>query len=222
MPPDPFLNAPPSERATVRRLPKRAVYEQAQIEAILDAGLICHAGFVSAGQPYVIPTAYVRAGSQIYFHGSAASRMLRTLAAGAEVSVICPKGKGYEADEETIEGVKVYRHDLPPEGVRAIGKVAESVKRYKGKYTLVVTGYTSSVGGVAFNKALSKRRADAVAKVLVDAGIPAAAIQTAGAGPDTPIADNKTKDGQARNRRVEIEIKADQAVETRKNDTPVS
>ena len=87
MPPDSSLSAPPSQRATVRRLPKRAVYDRAQIDAILDAGLICHAGFVSGGQPYVIPTAYVRAGQQIYFHGSAASRMLRELAAGADVCV---------------------------------------------------------------------------------------------------------------------------------------
>jgi nitroimidazol reductase NimA-like FMN-containing flavoprotein (pyridoxamine 5'-phosphate oxidase superfamily) len=92
MPPDspahqPPLNVPPSERATVRRLPKRAVYEQAQIEAILDEGLICHAAFVVEGQPYVIPTAYVRAGGQIYLHGSAASRMLRALASGVEVCV---------------------------------------------------------------------------------------------------------------------------------------
>lgn len=87
MPPDSSLSGPPSQRATVRRLPKRAVYDRAQIDAILDAGLICHAGFVSGGQPYVIPTAYVRAGQQIYFHGSAASRMLRELAAGADVCV---------------------------------------------------------------------------------------------------------------------------------------
>jgi hypothetical protein len=87
MPPDSSPNVPPSERATVRRLPKRAVYERAQIEAILDAGLICHAGFISGGQPYVIPTAYVRAGDQVYLHGSAASRMLRELAAGADVCV---------------------------------------------------------------------------------------------------------------------------------------
>jgi len=87
MPPDSSLSGPPSERATVRRLPKRAVYDRNQIDAILDAGLICHAGFVVNGQPYVIPSAYVRAGDQIYFHGSAASRMLRTLAAGAEACV---------------------------------------------------------------------------------------------------------------------------------------
>jgi len=71
----------------VRRLSKRAVYERTQIDAILDAGLICHVGFVAEGQPFVIPTGYVRVGDRIYFHGSAASRMLRTLAAGSAVCV---------------------------------------------------------------------------------------------------------------------------------------
>lgn len=86
MPELPF-SEPPSERATVRRLPKRAVYERTQIDAILDEGLICHIGFVADGQPFVIPTAYVRVRDQIYFHGSAASRMLRALAAGADACV---------------------------------------------------------------------------------------------------------------------------------------
>jgi hypothetical protein len=71
----------------VRRLPKRAVYDRAQIDAILDAGTVCHVGFVADGQPYVLPTGYVRSGDQIYFHGSAASRMLRTLASGLDVCV---------------------------------------------------------------------------------------------------------------------------------------
>ena len=46
-------------------------------------------------------------------------------------------------------------------------------------------------------------------------------ITTVGVGPDRPIADNKTKEGQARNRRVEIEVKA-AGVETRKTETPVT
>lgn len=45
--------------------------------------------------------------------------------AGAEVSVICPKGKGYESNHEVIEGVNVYRHALPPEGDSAIGYLLE-------------------------------------------------------------------------------------------------
>jgi uncharacterized protein len=77
----------PSERVRVARLPKRGDYSQETIYGILDAGFLCHAGFVVDGQPYVIPTGYGRAGDVLYLHGSAASRMLRTLAGGVDVCV---------------------------------------------------------------------------------------------------------------------------------------
>lgn len=110
--------------------------------------------------------------------------------------------------------------DLGPGASAAIQKVAESLKAYPGDYALEVSGHTSSVGGKALNKALSKRRADAVAKILVDSGIPAAKITTVGVGPDKPIADNKTKEGQAKNRRVEIDVKVkDGKAEVRKIST---
>jgi outer membrane protein OmpA-like peptidoglycan-associated protein len=112
--------------------------------------------------------------------------------------------------------------DLPPEGEEAIRKVAASLRRYQGEYSLMVTGYTSSVGPAAFNKALSKRRADAVARVLAEAGLPQAAIKTRGLGPEQPLADNKTKAGQARNRRVEIDVKASGPVTIQKRETAVS
>lgn len=67
-------------RTTVRRLPKRAAYDFDTIAAILDAGFLCHVGFVADGQPYVIPTAYGRDGHTLYLHGSAVSRTLRELA----------------------------------------------------------------------------------------------------------------------------------------------
>jgi nitroimidazol reductase NimA-like FMN-containing flavoprotein (pyridoxamine 5'-phosphate oxidase superfamily) len=76
---------PPSERTRVRRLPERGAYERAAIEAILDEGLVCHLGFVADGQPFVIPTVYARLGDRLYLHGSPASRMLRSLAAGLPV-----------------------------------------------------------------------------------------------------------------------------------------
>lgn len=108
------------------------------------------------------------------------------------------------------------KSDLSAEGVAAVRKVAESLKAYKGEYSLTVSGHTDSQGRAAFNKALSKRRADAVAKVLTDAGIPASAVQTVGAGPDQPLVDNKTAANRAKNRRVEIDVKVKGAtVETR-------
>src|SRR5580704_12423413 len=72
----------PTERSTVKRLPARGVYDRAVIDQILDAGLVCHLGFVVESQPFVIPTTYVRVGETVYVHGSPASRMLQTLERG--------------------------------------------------------------------------------------------------------------------------------------------
>jgi nitroimidazol reductase NimA-like FMN-containing flavoprotein (pyridoxamine 5'-phosphate oxidase superfamily) len=55
---------------------KRGHYDRATIDAILDAGILCHVGFVADGMPIVIPTLYWRDGDFIYLHGSIASRML--------------------------------------------------------------------------------------------------------------------------------------------------
>ena len=77
----------PTERTQVKRLPKRGKYERETVFAILDAGFVCHVGFTVDGQPYVIPTNYGRSGDTLYLHGSAASRMLRTLSEGVPVSV---------------------------------------------------------------------------------------------------------------------------------------
>lgn len=76
-----------TSRTTVNRLPKRALYDREAIYAILDEALICHVGFVVEGQPYVIPTIHTRIDDALYFHGSAASRMLRTLREGIDACV---------------------------------------------------------------------------------------------------------------------------------------
>ncbi|HEY6470769.1 MAG TPA: pyridoxamine 5'-phosphate oxidase family protein [Candidatus Dormibacteraeota bacterium] len=71
----------------VQRHPERAVVDRVAAYAILDEGLICHVGFVADGRPWVIPTMYARDGDTLYLHGSPASRMLRGLAGGIDVSV---------------------------------------------------------------------------------------------------------------------------------------
>lgn len=76
-----------SPRTTVKRLPARGVYDRETVYAILDEGLVCHVGFVFDGQPFVIPTGYCRIGDVLYIHGSAASRMLKTLSGGVPVCV---------------------------------------------------------------------------------------------------------------------------------------
>jgi nitroimidazol reductase NimA-like FMN-containing flavoprotein (pyridoxamine 5'-phosphate oxidase superfamily) len=78
---------PPTERTTLKRLPKRSEYDRAAIFEILDEAFICHVGFIVDGKPVVIPTSYVRVGDDVYIHGSAASRMLRSLEQGIDVCV---------------------------------------------------------------------------------------------------------------------------------------
>lgn len=77
-----------TDRTTLERAPKRAVYDREQIHAILDEGMLCHVGFNGPdGRPFVIPTAYGREGDQLYLHGSAASRMMRVLSGGIPICV---------------------------------------------------------------------------------------------------------------------------------------
>jgi len=76
-----------TERTQVKRLPKRGHYGRETVHKILDEAFVCHVGFVVDGQPYVIPTNFGRVGDTVYLHGSAASRMLRTLSGGIPVCV---------------------------------------------------------------------------------------------------------------------------------------
>ncbi|MCW5889484.1 MAG: pyridoxamine 5'-phosphate oxidase family protein [bacterium] len=77
---------PVTERTRVRRLPKRATHVCDDVRAVLDAGFVCHLGFVAGGRPMVIPTTYARVGDTVVVHGSAASR---TLEAGADGVDLC-------------------------------------------------------------------------------------------------------------------------------------
>ena len=71
---------------------------------------------------------------------------------------------------------------------------------------IVAVGHTDSVGPEAYNQRLSVRRAEAVKAYLVSKGIEANRVYTEGKGEAQPVADNKTKEGRAKNRRVEIEV----------------
>ena len=77
----------PTARTRVVREPQRGVYDRDAVYQILDEGLVCHVGFVSDGQPFVILTNYGRSGDNLYLHGSPASRMLRRLDEGVPVCV---------------------------------------------------------------------------------------------------------------------------------------
>ncbi|MBK1658070.1 pyridoxamine 5'-phosphate oxidase family protein [Paracraurococcus ruber] len=76
---------PVSERNKVRRLHERGRYDRESVHAILDAAMLCHIAYVIDGQPYCTPTAFWREDDHLYWHGSSASRMLRSQKGGVAV-----------------------------------------------------------------------------------------------------------------------------------------
>ena len=69
---------PSSARNRARRLPERASHAHADVYRILDAAMLCHIAYVVDGQPYCTPTIHWRVDNRLYWHGSSASRMLRS------------------------------------------------------------------------------------------------------------------------------------------------
>lgn len=66
----------------VKRIAERAAYDQDSINAILDAGYVCHIGFVASGKPVVIPMTYWREGGYVYFHSANKGRFADACANG--------------------------------------------------------------------------------------------------------------------------------------------
>jgi OOP family OmpA-OmpF porin len=100
--------------------------------------------------------------------------------------------------------------DFDKSSVKPEGKAAldDLLNKLQGMNTevMITVGHTDSIGNDAYNQKLSVRRAEAVKAYLVSKGIDAARVYTEGKGKTQPIADNKTAEGRAKNRRVTVEV----------------
>jgi len=105
----------PTERTQVVREHQRGVYDREAIYKILDEGLVCHVGFSVDGQPFVIPTLYARIGDAVYFHGSAASRMLHGVSEGTNVCLTVTLTDGI------VLARSVFNHSMNYRSVVALG-----------------------------------------------------------------------------------------------------
>ena len=94
---------------------------------------------------------------------------------------------------------------LKPEGKAKLDDLVGKVKDINLE-VIIAVGHTDSVGTDAYNQRLSVRRAEAVKAYLVSKGIERNRVYTEGKGEKQPVADNKTAEGRAKNRRVEIEV----------------
>jgi OOP family OmpA-OmpF porin len=97
---------------------------------------------------------------------------------------------------------------LRPEAQPGIDQMAARGRSFKELHSVEIVGHTDSTGAADYNQKLSERRAESVKAALVKGGIDSTKIKTSGMGARAPIADNKTADGRAKNRRVTITVTA--------------
>jgi nitroimidazol reductase NimA-like FMN-containing flavoprotein (pyridoxamine 5'-phosphate oxidase superfamily) len=117
-----------TSRSRVRRRPDRAVYERAQIEAILDEAFLCHVGLVSRdATPVVIPMVYGRAGNVLYLHGSPASRLLDELPRANDACVTVTLMDGIVLARSARKHSLNYRSVVALGSARAIAHPAEKL-----------------------------------------------------------------------------------------------
>ena len=125
-------------------------------------------------------------------------------AIAAPAAAAAPKPAGAKV---TLNADALFDFDkstLKPAAVASLNSLAGKVKSLTLE-VIVAVGHTDSVGTDAYNQKLSIRRAEAVKKHLVSQGIEAKRIYVEGKGEAQPVADNKTAEGRAKNRRVQIE-----------------
>jgi nitroimidazol reductase NimA-like FMN-containing flavoprotein (pyridoxamine 5'-phosphate oxidase superfamily) len=98
------------DRTAVRRLPEKQLHDRASLDAVLDAGRVAHVAVGDdEGQPYVIPVAYARDRDAVLFHGSTASRLFRSLAAGAPTCLTVTLLDGLVLARSLFESSMHYR-----------------------------------------------------------------------------------------------------------------
>ncbi|HEY3055089.1 MAG TPA: pyridoxamine 5'-phosphate oxidase family protein [Thermoanaerobaculia bacterium] len=140
-----------TERTTVKRLAKRGNYDPETIHAILDEALICHVGFVVDGAPVIIPTIHTRIDDTLYFHGSAASRMLRSLREGIDACVCVTLLDGL------VLARSAFHHSMNYRSVVVFGKAMEVVDREEKMRVL-----TALVEHVVAGRSVDARRPNEV------------------------------------------------------------
>lgn len=100
--------------------------------------------------------------------------------------------------------------ELKGEAKKNLSEMAGIMKQYP-ENVLTVKGFTDSTGSQKTNDELSRKRAEAVKRELIAAGVAESVVSAQGLGPSNPVADNGTADGRKQNRRVEIEVTVDQS-----------
>jgi len=110
-----------------------------------------------------------------------------------------------EGEKQTVL-FAVNQSKLDDQAKSTLDKIASDLSGQRSGYMIELQGYTDGTGSEQYNIGLSQRRVESVERYLVSKNLPLFRVSVVGLGKENPIADNKTKDGRAQNRRVEIRV----------------
>jgi uncharacterized protein len=163
-----------TDRSTLRRKKERGSHERAQVEAILDEGLVAHVALATDTGPLVLPMVYARVGDHLYLHGALANHLLRTATGGAPVCV----------EVTLIDGLvlarSAFHHSVNYRSVVLFGE-AVLVEDLEEKQSAMVALVDHLVAGRSAGTRLpteAELRKTAVARVPIDEG--SAKVRTGG------------------------------------------
>src|SRR5205814_10531292 len=110
-----------------------------------------------------------------------------------------------ESEKQTVL-FDTNKFNLSSQAKSTLDKIASDVSSQRTGYMLELQGFTDAQGSEQYNLGLSQRRVESVERYLVSKNVPLFRVSVVGLGKDNPIADNKTKEGRAQNRRVEVRV----------------
>ncbi|KGY13451.1 membrane protein [Vibrio tubiashii] len=125
----------------------------------------------------------------------------------AEPVAATPVLKTFETQVVDSGAFALNSTELKPESKPMLDELVQFMNKFP-QSRVEITGYTDSSGAASYNQALSEKRAQTIADVLREEGIDSSRITAKGEGEDKPIASNDTREGRAKNRRVEVVVPA--------------
>jgi nitroimidazol reductase NimA-like FMN-containing flavoprotein (pyridoxamine 5'-phosphate oxidase superfamily) len=130
----------PTARSRLKRRPQRGRYDKETVHAILDAGLMCHVGYVMEDHPVVVPTLYWRQGERVYWHGSAQGKALRLQVDGAPVCFTVALLDGLILARSAFRHSVNYRSVMAYGLARPVQHESEKLEAMKGLFERLYPG----------------------------------------------------------------------------------
>ena len=134
------MDRPATQRVRVKRVNELARYDRDTLDAILAAMPMCHVGYVFDGRPYVTPTLQWRIGDHIYWHGSAASRMLEAVE-GQPVCLTVSLFDGLVLARSAFNFTVNYRSAMLLGTARVVAEPAEKTEALQALMEILVAGH---------------------------------------------------------------------------------